>query len=56
MLENEPVPPSGPIRFLLAGLALKQLGNNQLALAALQHVLQLDPTNELARAGLTELE
>ncbi len=56
MLENEPVPPGDLMRFLLGGLALKQLGNKPLALAALQHVLQIDPTNELARAELTGLE
>ncbi len=54
MLAAEPSPPSGAMRFLLAGLGLKALGRNDEARAAFQRVLQIDPTNERARAELAQ--
>jgi tetratricopeptide (TPR) repeat protein len=56
MLETEPWPPSGAIRFVLAGSALKALGRNAEARAALERALKLDPQNELALAQLAELK
>ncbi len=52
MLEAEPSPPRGAIRFLLAGWGLKALGRNEEARAAFQRVLQLDPANDRALAEL----
>ncbi len=54
MLQNEPDPPEGAIRFLLAGLGLKALGRTAEARAALEHALHLEPSNELARATLRD--
>jgi tetratricopeptide (TPR) repeat protein len=56
MLDTEPWPPSGAIRFVLAGSALKALGRNAEARAALERALKLDPQNELALAQLAELK
>jgi tetratricopeptide (TPR) repeat protein len=56
MLETEPWPPSGAIRFVLAGSALKALGRNAEARVALERALKLDPQNELALAQLAELK
>ena len=56
MLEAEPWPPSGAIRFVLAGSALKALGRNAEARVALERALKLDPQNELALAQLAELK
>jgi tetratricopeptide (TPR) repeat protein len=56
MLEAELWPPSGAIRFVLAGSALKALGRNAEARVALERALKLDPQNELALAQLAELK
>ena len=56
MLEAEPWPPAGAIRFVLAGSALKALGRNAEARVALEQALKLDPQNELALAQLAELK
>ena len=56
MLETEPWPPSGAIRFVLAGSGLKALGRNAEARVALERALKLDPQNELALAQLAELK
>ncbi|HEY6118810.1 MAG TPA: DUF5107 domain-containing protein [Pyrinomonadaceae bacterium] len=55
MLEAEPWPPSGAIRFVLAGAALKALGHREEARVALEQALKMDPQNELARTQLAEL-
>jgi tetratricopeptide (TPR) repeat protein len=55
MLEAEPWPPPGAIRFVLAGAALKALGRTVEARAALELALKMDPESELARSQLTEL-
>jgi Flp pilus assembly protein TadD len=55
MLEAEPWPPSGAIRFVLAGAALKALGRKDEARIALERALKMDPQNELALAQLAEL-
>ena len=52
----EPDPPRGAIRYLLAGLGLKALGQSDAAEPALEHALALDPKNELARGALRELQ
>ena len=52
----EPAPPGGAVRFLLAGLGLKALGEQEKARAALGKALQIDPANELAKAELASLE
>jgi tetratricopeptide (TPR) repeat protein len=57
MLEAEPWPATGAIRFVLAGAALKALGRNDEARVALERALKLDPQNELAaqiRADLSK--
>ena len=56
MLDTEPWPPSGAIRFVLAGAALKALGRRPQAQVALERALQLDPQSELARLQLAELK
>ncbi|HET6975201.1 MAG TPA: DUF5107 domain-containing protein [Pyrinomonadaceae bacterium] len=56
MLEAEPWPPSGAIRFVLAGAALKALGRNEEARGALERALKIDPQNELAISQLAELK
>ncbi len=56
MLDAEPWPASGAIRFVLAGAALKALGRNEEARAALERALKLDPQNELAISQLAELK
>jgi tetratricopeptide (TPR) repeat protein len=55
MLDAEPWPPSGAIRFVLAGVALKALNRRDEARVALEKALKLDPQNELALSQLTEL-
>lgn len=55
MLADEPDPPHGAIRYLLAGLGLKALGHADEARAALDRALALDPQNELAKTALLEL-
>ena len=55
MLEAEPTPPEGAIRFALAGAGLKALGRTAEARDALERALKLDPQSELARAQLAEL-
>src|SRR4029453_17129402 len=55
MIEAEPWPPSGAIRYVLAGAALKALGRKDEARTALERALKLDPQNELARTQLAEL-
>jgi tetratricopeptide (TPR) repeat protein len=56
MLAAEPDPPRGAIRYLLAGLGLKALGQSSAAEPALEHALAIDPKNELARSALRELQ
>jgi tetratricopeptide (TPR) repeat protein len=56
MLESEPWPPTGAIRFVLAGAGLKALGRTVEARAALERALKMDPGNELALAQLAELK
>ena len=56
MLEAEPWPPSGAIRFVLAGAGLKALGRNDEARVALERALKMDPQNELAISQLAELK
>jgi tetratricopeptide (TPR) repeat protein len=56
MLDAEPWPPSGAIRFVLAGAALKALGRNEEARVALERALKMDPQNELALSQLAELK
>jgi len=56
MLETEPWPATGAIRFVLAGAALKALGRNDEARVALERALKLDPQNELALSQLAELK
>ena len=56
MLEKEPWPATGAIRFVLAGAALKALGRRDEARIALERALRIDPQNELALAQLAELK
>ena len=56
MLDAEPWPPSGAIRFVLAGAGLKALGRNEEARIAFERALKLDPQNELAISQLAELK
>ena len=56
MLEAEPWPATGAIRFVLAGAALKALGRNDEARVALERALKIDPENELAISQLAELK
>jgi len=56
MLEKEPWPATGAIRFVLAGAALKALGRREEARIALERALRIDPQNELALAQLAELK
>ncbi len=56
MLDTEPWPPQGAIRFALAGSALKALGRREQAKVALEKALKLDPQSELARLQLAELK
>jgi len=55
-ISEEPIPPSGSTRFLLAGLGLKALGDAQLARKAFERALEIDPTNEPAASALRELK
>jgi tetratricopeptide (TPR) repeat protein len=55
MLAAEPDPPQGAIRYLLAGLGLKALGQTQEARAALERALTMDPQNQLAKTALGEV-
>jgi tetratricopeptide (TPR) repeat protein len=55
MLDAEPWPPAGAIRFVLAGAALKALGRTTEARLALELALKMDPESELARLQLAEL-
>ena len=56
MLDAEPWPPNGAIRFVLAGSALKALGRLAEARVALERALKMDPESELARSQLAELK
>ena len=56
MLDAEPWPPTGAIRFVLAGSALKALGRPAEARVALERALKMDPESELARSQLAELK
>jgi len=56
MLEQEPWPATGAIRFVLAGSALRALGRNEEARVALERALKMDPQNELAISQLAELK
>jgi predicted RNA polymerase sigma factor len=55
MLESEPWPPTGAIRFVLAGAGLRALGRNSEARAAFERALKMDPNNQLAREQIGEL-
>jgi tetratricopeptide (TPR) repeat protein len=55
MLEAEPTPPAGAIRFALAGAGLKALGRTSEARAAFERALQLDPKNQLAQEQVGQL-
>ena len=52
MLESEPSPPRGSMRFLLAGLGLKALKRNEEARKAFERVIQIDPSNDRAKEEL----
>jgi len=54
MLANEADPPLGAIRYVLAGLGLKALGQSGPARAAFDRALAMDPQNELAKKALQE--
>jgi len=56
MLQAEPWPSTGAIRFVLAGAALKALGRTTEARVALERAVKMDPENELARTQLAELK
>jgi len=56
MLDAEPWPPTGAIRFVLAGAGLKALGRTAEARVALERALKMDPKNELALSQLAELK
>ena len=56
MLDAEPWPPVGAIRFVLAGAALKALGRTTEARVALERALKMDPESDLARLQLAELK
>jgi len=56
MLDAEPWPATGAIRFVLAGAALKALGRTAEARVALERALKMDPESELARLQLAELK
>jgi len=56
MLDREPWPATGAIRFVLAGSALRALGRNEEARVALERALKIDPQNELAISQLAELK
>jgi len=55
MLANEADPPRGAIRYVLAGLGLRALGQSGPAHTAFERALAMDPQNELAKKALTEL-
>ena len=44
--------PRGMMRFLLSGMGLKELGRTAEARAALEHVIKIDPRNEMAKQAL----
>jgi len=54
MLEAEPNPPEGTLRFVLAGLALKALGRGEEARTVFERVLKMDPGNQRAKSELAE--
>jgi tetratricopeptide (TPR) repeat protein len=56
MLAAEPAPPAGAIRWALAGAGLRALGRAAEARAALARALELDPTSDLARAQMAEID
>jgi tetratricopeptide (TPR) repeat protein len=56
MLESEPVPPTGAIRFVLAGAGLKAIGRQTEARTMLERALSLNPQSELAREQLADLQ
>jgi tetratricopeptide (TPR) repeat protein len=56
MLEAEPAPPAGAIRWALAGAGLRALGREAEARAALERARARDPKSELARAQLAEID
>jgi len=53
---SEPTPPEGALRYLLAGVGLKALGQMEPARAALERALELDPASELAKSELAPFE
>jgi len=53
MLESEPSPPRGALRFVLAGLGLRALGLSGEAEAAFRKALAIEPGNERALAELS---
>lgn len=56
MLEMEPSPPEGAIRFVLAAAGLKALGRREEARSALDRALKMDPQSELAKALLADMK
>lgn len=56
MVQAEPWPATGAIRFVLAGAGLKALGRNDEARIAFERALKIDPQNELAISQLAELK
>ncbi|HYK92231.1 MAG TPA: DUF5107 domain-containing protein [Acidobacteriota bacterium] len=54
-LESEPSPPSGALRFVLAGLALKALGRRDEARASFEQAIKLDPGNDRATSELADM-
>jgi tetratricopeptide (TPR) repeat protein len=55
MLKAEPSPPTGPIRWALAGAGLKALGKNKEARAALKKALEFESQNPFALSQLHEM-
>jgi tetratricopeptide (TPR) repeat protein len=55
MLAAEADPPRGAIRYVLAGLALRALGQSERARIVLARALQMDPGNELAKTAVQGL-
>jgi tetratricopeptide (TPR) repeat protein len=53
---DEPAPPPGALRFLLAGLGLRALGQAGAAESAFRRALEIDPGNERAREELVGTE
>lgn len=56
VLEREPAPPRGALRFLLAGLGLRALGRTDEAEAAFRKALEIEPGNERAAEELVAVK